>query len=514
MEFSKLSFDDVGKKYTFKAIIEVIKQTSGPTLMILNDGESNFTFKCFVKAGVRAYPEIKEKDYVECVATITKRFDGIEGEVSSMKKLEDSEIKIFEKKKDEKMTKILSSNDVDFSIKSSKFDKMKSRFIEASTLIKKSILENRPIILRHNADCDGYSSAITIERAIKKFYLKQNNDLSLFYLMYKRQPSKAPFYEYEDCFKDLTSWLKEHKRNNQKPPLIIITDNGSTEEDLLSIKQMKIYNSKIIVVDHHPPTFKENGRTLVDDFIDIHINPYLFGYDSNLCAGILGFELSRFIFEKNSNMFFIPAMASIIDHTKSEEQDKYIELSIKEGFTKEYLENLGEIIDMFSFYLKFNEAREFVDEIFGDDLEKQKQIVELFKVELDKRYKKVLNIAREFIEKKEFSGFDLFLFDGEKGTNRGEYPQIGKATNHIHRTFESENKKPIITATYGSNFITIRCSDIIENFSVIDFCNLLGEKHKNLGAEGGGHKKAGSVKFVEYSKEKVIEIFLNYLKSL
>ena len=514
-DFKNISLGDVDKIFESFGVVKTIRQTSGPTLLIINDGECDFTFKAFLKAGVRAYSNILESDYIKVKFRVTKRFEGVEGEVINLEKLSDKQILEFEELKKQKSSDLLKEDVSSFSIESEKYDKMKNEFISISKEIKKAIIDNIPIILRHNADCDGYSCAICIERAIKCFYEKiSNGDLTNFYLKYKRQPSKAPFYEYEDCFKDLTMWIKEHKRNNEKPPLIIICDNGSTREDLLSIKQMKIYNSKIIVLDHHSPTLKENGESLISDFVDLHLNPYLFGFDSNLCCGMLGFELSRFIFSENKNMFFVPAMSSIIDHTQSEEKEKYIELANKEGFSNTFLEEYGEIIDMFIFYLRFSECRNFVLEIFGDDIQKIKEMYNLFKPELENRYKSFFKLANHFLEKKEFKNFDLILFDGERGTNRGEYPQIGKSTNYLHKTIEKENKKPIITCTYGSCFMTIRCSDNIKNFNVNDFIKILKNEYVYLNCDGGGHEKAGSVKFVGYSKEKTIEVFLDYLESL
>ena len=77
---------------------------------------------------------------------------------------------------------------------------------------------------------------------------------------------------------------------------------------------MKLYGAKIAVIDHHFPGEIKKGKVEVDDYIDAHINPYLKGYDSNVCAGMLGFELARFIYLENENMNFIPAMAAILDH--------------------------------------------------------------------------------------------------------------------------------------------------------------------------------------------------------
>ncbi len=507
-----ISKKDIKKTLKLRGKVTTIKQTSGPTLMVLNDGTSNFTFKAFVKPGIRAYPEIKIDDFASVEGEITERNGGIEAEVKTMRKLsniEQEELKESIKKLQE--GKLLPDT-TEFTIKSKGLEALKPRFIKVTKIIKKAILDGRPILLRHNADTDGYSSAITIERAILKTMDEMTgNDLQYKYNFYKRAPSKAPFYEYEDSVKDLANWLKDKVKNNAKPPLIIITDNGSTEEDILSIKQMKIYDATIVVIDHHYPGEIKNGKVKVDEYIDGHINPYLEGYDSNICAGMLGYELANFINKKNENSVFIPAMAAILDHTEGPEREEYLKHAKEKNFTEEYLSELGEIVDMQSHFLRFMEAREFVDDLFGNNMENQKKIVSMLKPELKKRYEMVEKVAEKYAKIKDFGKFYLISFDGEKATFRGDYPQIGKTTNHIHKTFEKKQDKPIITMTHGSTFMTIRVSDEITNFAVPEFVQKVFKELPYINANGGGHEHAGSVRFIEYAKEEVIKLFDKYL---
>ena len=513
--FKDISKSDLKKTLKLRGKVTTIKQTSGPTLMVLNDGTSNFTFKAFVKPGVRAYPEINVDDYADVTAQITERNGGIEAEVKDMKKLSNVQLNELQASINKLQEEKLLPDTTEFTIKSEGLEALKPRFIEVTKIIKKAIIDGRPILLRHNADTDGYSSAVTIERAIfAAMDDMTGGDLQYKYNNYKRAPSKAPFYEYEDSVKDLSSWLKDKVKNNAKPPLVIITDNGSTEEDILSIKQMKIYDASIVVVDHHYPGEVVDGKVEVDKYIDAHINPYLEGYDSNICAGMLGYELANFIYKNNNNSVFIPAMAAILDHTEGPERDQYIELAKKEGFSEEYLADLGEIVDMQSHFLRFMESREFVDDLFGNNMTAQKKIVEMLNPELKKRYDMVEKVANRYAKIKDFGKFYLVTFNGEKATFRGDYPQIGKSTNHIHKTFEKKLDKPIITMTYGSTFMTIRVSDTITNFSVPEFVQMVFKELPDINANGGGHEHAGSVRFIEYAKDEVMDLFDKYLKEV
>ncbi len=512
--FKDLTSKDVGKKYEMVGKIEVVKQTSGPTLMRMNDGTANFTFKAFIKPGVRAYPEADINDYVRIEAIINERNDEIEGEIKSLIKLDNQEKLDFASRLDDLNERKIMPTLKDFSIKSDMLESQKQRFIKVATMIRKAVIENRPILLRHNADCDGYSSALTIERAITRFMFETTGDAQLQFQNYKRAPSKAPFYEYEDAVKDVAYWLRDKNRNNAKPPLVIITDNGSTEEDILSIKQMKVYDAQVVVVDHHYPGQVVDEKVEVDKYIDAHINPYLTGYDSNISAGMLGYELARFIYEDNTNQSFIPAMAGVLDHCECPEFDQYLEKAKKDGFEEEYLRTLGEIVDMQSHYARFNESREFFDELFGSNMKLQKSLIEMLGPELKLRYSAVEKVAKAYTTKTDMGKFYLMEFDGEKGTFRGDYPAIGKSTNHIHKTFENELDKPVVTVTHGTTFMTIRVSDGVTNFSVPEFVQIVFAKAPHANANGGGHEHAGSVRFVEFAREEIMKLFKEYLESV
>jgi len=216
----------------------------------------------------------------------------------------------------------------------------------------------------------------------------------------------------------------------------------------------------------------------------------------------------------NNNSVMIPAMAGLLDHVDGTEKDQYVELANKAGFETKYMQDLGEIVYLQSHYIRFQESREFVDNLFGADMNFQKNIVEMLTPELDKRYAAVRKIGEHYAQVNDYGKFYVVEFDGEKGTSRGQYPAVGKATNQIHDMFEKKLDKPVITMTYGSTFLTIRVGDAIIGFSVPTFCDIITEKIPFTGAEGGGHEHAGSVKFVEYAKEDVLNLFREYLKNI
>jgi len=83
-------------------------------------------------------------------------------------------------------------------IKSQILDKLKSKMIEAAQNIRMAIFQNRPVIVRHHNDTDGYSAGFALERAILPLIEDQHSSAKAGWEFYLRAPCSAPFYEIDD----------------------------------------------------------------------------------------------------------------------------------------------------------------------------------------------------------------------------------------------------------------------------------------------------------------------------
>lgn len=188
-------------------------------------------------------------------------------------------------------------------------------------------------MIRHHADSDGINAGLAIEYSCK--LLMEQIGVNPGYNLY-RSPSRAPFYEITDVFKDVVLVKKIIEGHGQKKPLIVILDNGSTPDDVLGLKTMKSMGFEMIVVDHHNPVVVENKKTSVDPYLSLHLNPYIEGLDSQTCAGMLAYELATWICKDYSNPS-LPAVAGITDRSNIKELEDYIN---KSGKTRKELEEI------------------------------------------------------------------------------------------------------------------------------------------------------------------------------
>jgi len=508
MEIKNITKNNVGQIIDIKGRIENIIQTSGPTLFVLFDGTGTITTKAFSGAGQRSYPEIVQGDIVSFKVEIREHRNELEAEISEYQKLANED---FDKLLNERIEKLAKPFEPEFTIKSDILEKLRPKIMKVAFEIKKAVVEGRPILMRHHADCDGYCGGIALERAILPL-VQENNTERDAWKLYKRSPSKAPYYEYVDVTKDLSYALEDMSKFGLKEPLVLLVDNGSTHEDLLAIKKMKIYGAKIVVVDHHYPGIVEDEKSEIDEFVTAHVNPYLVGGDSNLCAGMLGVEIARFINENSQNIDLLGGLSGVADRTKGSEFEQYLEIAKNKGYSLELLQDIAESIDFEAYYLKFLEARGLVNDLLGQDKEKQEQLVKLIIKDIRDRKEKQLFAAKHYAKITKINDISFVEIEATKITNRGEYPAVGKTVGMLHDSILKDTKKAV-TVGYGEDFITIRISDGV-NLNINEIVLRLQKEKPHTLIDGGGHEHAGTLKFLPASNQEIKEYFLNEISRI
>lgn len=502
-DISSFTLEDIGKKEKIYCKVEKIQQTSGPTLFTLFDGSASMIAKTFAGPGKRAFPELKEGDTIKACLLIKERDDKIEADLEKFERLIDKKEEQLLRKIQRKVDETAKVEEVNFMIKSEVLEKLKPSIMNVAQKIKKSILESRPILIRHHSDCDGYCGAIALERAILSLIEKQHTDERARYKYYSRSPSKAPLYTYEDAIKDLASALQDSSKFGVREPLIIIVDNGSTEQDLLAIKTIKSYGVEIVVIDHHYPGKVKDGKVAVDEFLDGHVNPHLVGGDNNISAGMLGAEIARFI-NKKTETAFIAALAGVADRCSGKEFEQYLEIVKKQGHEKEILKELAEIMDFQAFYIGFMESREIFEDLLSNT-EKQKSTIAILKPEIDERRAKQLDVMKHFAKIEDLGRFVFAKIEIDKSRVEREYPKTGKCIGILNDYLIEKYKKPAVTIGLNKDAVNLRASPELSHIDVNKFIEEMKIKFPYALIDGGGHRNAGTIDFLEAAKDEIIK---------
>jgi len=490
-EFKKPSYKKFIKELKdgdfYEGTVKILRKIQpGPVIFVMSDGEG-------IIDGVIKNSEFNVDDIVKISGRVEERSDKLQVEIKSIQKSDiDFDVILRDKSKCKRTC---------FSIGSNKYDIMRDKFIEVASKIRYAIYNNQPILIRHHNDSDGINSGLSIEKSCKMLMAKIgiNSDYNLY-----RSPSKAPFYEVTDVFRDLTLIKRLTDSHGQKKPLILILDNGSTPEDTFGLKTMQIMGYETIVIDHHNPVEITDGKSSVCKYLVAHLNPYLFGFDSNLSAGMLCYEVARMVSEDFTNPL-APAISGVSDHCEGEEVESYIVNSQK---TREELGKIGVAIDYMAYHLKFDSGKGVFEEVYTN-----LELVEMINNEVCKGVDTQLQSTLPYLRTQEINGIIFSYIDLEKYTLRFTYPTPGKVIGMIHdKISEGKEHKAIISIGCLSDMLIIRATQPV--LPVQQIIENLQKKFPDANVDGGGHEMAGSIKFVQAHSDKILENVKNQIKEL
>ncbi|MFA4935303.1 MAG: DHH family phosphoesterase [Candidatus Methanoperedens sp.] len=488
----------LGKLVHLSGEVIQIKQTGGPTIFTISDEDGTVQCAAFEKAGERAYPEIKSETIVKVIGEPSMRNGAMQVEIRAMKQLWGGDATGIKEQIESAIDRRAEPHDIQFLVKSEVLEKLKPRMKNAAKLIRKAVFKSQPIIIRHHADADGITSAIAIERALLPL-LREVGGSDADRHLYRRSPSKAPFYELADVTKDLTFALEDQERFSQKMPLVVLMDNGATEEDMPAMKQAIIYGVDIMVIDHHHP----DGT--IDSMVLEHVNPAYAGGDFGITTGMIGTEIARMINpEVTEEIKHLPAVSAVGDRSAAPEAELYKSI-VADKYKLEDLKNMALAIDYEAFWQRFNDGRGIMNDILnlGSNVRHQ-QIVKLLCEQANAAIVEQLEASMPNVKTQKLAnGAIMNVIDVENFAHKFTFPPPGKTSGEIHdRLCSQYSGQPVVTIGYGPDFAVLRSKGVKMNIPQI--VKELHSEIKGAGVSGGGHLVVGSIKFVEGMRKEVL----------
>ena len=408
-------------------------------------------------------------------------------------------------------TESIFSEEICFESNFSELSAMKPAFVASAKIIRDAISSGTPVYVRHHADADGYAGGIALEKAIAPVIKKLRfNDT---WRYFDRQPSKIPFYDYSDVIRDIVSSRRNCERFGSKLPLVVLVDLGSTKEDLLALRRAKIHGLKVIVVDHHNPGKVDAGKSAVDKYLEAHINPYLFGHDKNITAGMLAYELARTI-DTGVYAPILPAVAGTGDKSHGKIFEEYVKES---GEAPEFLKKLALCVDFEAYHLRFMNDSGIIGDLLALS-DSARKTVELLSGEIAERITAQKAVIKEYSTAETLeNGFIVGLFDAENCMETRRFPPTGK-TSGIFMEYLSEKHKnaPVVAIVFTKGSLSMRADSTAakRGFDLNKMVQELASKIPETKIEGGGHEVAGALRFVPAGQNKVLESLKQYISKL
>lgn len=494
----------VGKTVAIEGEIAQIKQTSGPTIFTIVDETGTQNVAAFIVAGVRAYPEAELGDIVKVIGEVMMRNNQLQIEADMLTIHSEDEAADVRARIEKALDVRSEPEDIPLLIKSDVMERLRPEMKKAAKIIRKAVFTSQPIILRHHADADGICSAVAIEQAVVALIRESGGDFDSDYFLFKRAPSKAPFYEIEDITRDLDFSTKDHIRFGQKMPLVLLTDNGSTEEDEPAYKIASVYDIPFVVIDHHHPD------ATIDKYLLAHVNPYHVGGDFGITAGMLGTEVARLINPKVEPLIrHLPAVAGVGDRSEAPERALFLTL-VRDQYPEEACKDIALALDYEQFWLRFNDGREIVKDILNitGNTERHKKLIRLLVDGANTMIEDQMSASMPHVVPRVLKNdAHLFLLDVEIHAHKFTFPPPGKTSGEVHDRLCRQNAgKPVVTIGFGPDFAVLRSRGVLMNIP-----RMVRELHNEIpggGISGGGHLVVGSIKFVEGMRDVVLEALI------
>jgi RecJ-like exonuclease len=493
----------VGSTVHLDGTVVQINQTEGPTIFQVRDETGVVPCAAFEDAGVRAYPEIELDDVVRLSGGVESRNGGVQIEVESIERVEGTTAEQFRERLDDALEAAAEPHDVEPLVEWEAFEPLREDLEDVARLLRKTVLEGRPIRMRHHADGDGICASVPVQLALERFVEETYEDPDAAQHMLKRLPSKAPFYEMEDVTRDLNFALENRSRHGQKLPLVAMLDNGSTEEDTPAYENLAHYDIPIVVVDHHHP-----DPEAVEPLVEEHVNPYLHGEDYRITTGMMCVELARMIApELTDDLRHVPAVAGLSDRSEADAMADYMELAGEKGYDQSELREIGEALDYATNYLRYNDGGPLITDVLNvdcDDRDRHEELVEFLAERSERDIDRQLDMAMDHVEHERLDNdAHLYKLDVENHARRFTYPAPGKTTGAVHDRKVEETGEPVITIGYGPDFSVLRSDGV--RLDIPEMVEELREEFPGAGVSGGGHLVVGSIKFVRGKRETVLE---------
>ena len=495
----------VGRTVAIEGEIAQIKQTSGPTIFTIVDETGTQNAAAFIEAGVRAYPEAELGNMVKIIGEVMMRNGQLQIEVDALTVLNDEEANTVRVRIEKALDLRAEPEDIPLLVRSEVMEKLRPEMKKIAKIIRKAIFTSQPIILRHHADADGICSAVAIEQAVVSLIRESGADFDADYFLFKRAPSKAPFYEIEDITRDLDFALKDHVRYGQKIPLVLLTDNGSTEEDEPAYRIASVYDIEFVVIDHHHPD------ATIDKYLKAHVNPYHVGGDFGITAGMLGTEVARLINPKVEPLIrHLPAVAGVGDRSEAPERALFLEL-VRDQYSEAACKDIALALDYEQFWLRFNDGREIVKDILNinGNTARHKKLISLLVEGANTMIEDQMSACMPHVVPRVLRNeANCFLIDVEIHAHKFTFPPPGKTSGEVHDRLCKENAgKPVVTIGFGPDFAVLRSRGVLMN--IPRMVRELRVEIPGGGISGGGHLVVGSIKFVEGMRDVVLEALID-----
>jgi RecJ-like exonuclease len=417
--------EHVGKRVRIEGEVVTVRQTSGPTVFELQDETGSIECAAFEEAGVRAYPEVDERDVVRIEGEVERRRGESQVETEALVVLEDEEREAVTERMHDAMVQRARPDEVDLLADDAALDGLSEAFRDAAMAIRRAVIEGRPIVVRHAATADGYVASAAIERATLPLIREEQQGVDAEYHFFDRRPLEGSVYDMDDATNDVTTMLSNRDRHDEKLPLFVFVAAGGTAESLAGFDLLDVYGVGRVVVDDGDidPEVRET--------VDVLVSPE----SGKTTATVPGSNVALHVnTDVREDLAHLPAVSFWEDTP-----EQYTDLAAEAGYDEDDVRSLREAVGLEAFYQSYEDKRELIiDLLFADEADDPVGLAAHISEQYRTRMDTEIETAESNLERRELDGETVLVLDTDAYTHEYEFPPLALLLDELYRRNREE----------------------------------------------------------------------------
>ena len=486
--------DHVGDDVRLEGEVVGIRQTSGPTVFELQDESGTVDCAAFVEAGVRAYPEVDEGEFARLDGEVRERRGELQVETEDLAVLDGEEGEAVEQRLADALDDEARPDAVSPLADDETVEALSDELVEAATEIRKAVLTERPVIVRHANTADGYLAGSALERATLPLVTDQHRRADAQYHYFDRRPLEGGVYDMDDATKDASTMLDNRARHDEALPLFVFVAAGGTRESLDGFDLLNVYGAPTVVVDD----IEVDGA--VTDAVDAVVSPSLADAPDTTATTLAANVAAHVNAEVRDDLGHLPAVSFWEDAPEA-----YVELASEAGYNADAVTQLREAVALEAHYQSYEDKRELItDLVFGDDESDvgglAGHVAEQFREKVDEE----VGTAEANLDYRTVDDAEIALLDTDAYSHQYEFPPETLLLDELYRSVRGE-----VAAVVGIATDTL----YVRTDADVDLHTLVADIDEDV-PEGGVTTRSvrdGSVRYLAGERESVLDATLSRL---
>ncbi|WP_049899843.1 OB-fold nucleic acid binding domain-containing protein [Halococcus agarilyticus] len=418
-ERERVPIDDlesrVGDHVRVEGTVVSVRQTGGPTVFELRDESGTVDCAAFEEAGVRAYPDVETDAVVAIEGEVERHRDDLQIETAGLAVLDGEEREEVEERLEDALAERAAPDAIEPLADDPVIDDLGEEIHDLAGLIRRAVLESRPVVVRHDASVDGYVAGAAIERATLPLVRDEHARDDAEYHYFDRRPVEDGIYDMDAATRDVTRMLDANERHDEQFPLFVFCGVGSAQSrDGLSL--LSVYGVERAVL---------GDRALDADDLAAHVTPADRDAGATTATAIAANVAAGVNPEVRDDLDGLPAVSYWEDTPEA-----YADLASEAGADADRTRDVRGAIALVANYQAYEDKRELVADLLFDGSESlAERLAGQFREKLDA----AIETAEAHLDQREADGVTVAVLDTDAFTHRYDFPPTDLLCDELHR---------------------------------------------------------------------------------